>query len=905
MSQPISSPLLSKNVMTHRDSQPGSEGAQSMTWDDLQHRCAEQELALRELTRMLQRELAITGGESGLLMPHSISELQSIIKEKDEAIVYLQDVNSNKRDELASALEKVNESDSRSDTVNQLKATIQARNEGIAYLRGEVAEKQRRLVRVEKELNKARKQAAKLEKSLLKSTKEFQKAISQMQSTRLWKLRQAFQSFNRFTYAIRHPKKFFSKDTAGDPGASSLVKPEVSARTAELEAFPVPVVSPVLDAYESLQLLPTIPGEALHAVLNLPQTPVKPGSIDIISFSIVDWEFRFQRPQQIMAEFAAQGHRVFYISTSRFLPADAFPRFELRELRSNVFEVSLAAERHPDVYGESIFGDNGDSIMASLAELRRMLKIEQAVSYVSVPSWGSLATETRSRWSWQVLYDCMDEWEDFDAMHPVISESEKKLVPACDLLVVTAQKLYEKWQSYHKPTLLARNGVDYDFYERSYRPNTLLSELARPVIGYYGGIANWFDEELMFHIAQQRPQWTFVLVGGVFGIDMSRIEALPNVRMLGQQPYETMPLYLYHFDVCIIPFKINAITEATDPVKFYEYISWGKPVVSVELPELDQYRSHLYLAADQEDFVRKLDAAVAENDPELVEQRRQLAQQHTWRERVNCIKQSLVEVTPLASIIIVTYNNLSLTRLCLESLLRNTDYPRYEIIVVDNHSLDDTAGFLHFMERSYPHLRVIYNEENRGFAAANNQGLALAKGERLILLNNDTIVPPGWLERLLRHLNETTVGLVGPVTNFVGNEAKVMVDYETWHEMEKFARYHCWQHDGQSAEIHMLAMFCLAMRRDVYEKIGPLDEQFGIGMFEDDDYAMRARAAGLQVICAADVFVHHFGQASFSKLIDTGDYDPLFSRNRALYEAKWNTTWTPHVNQPLQYINRF
>lgn len=254
----------------------------------------------------------------------------------------------------------------------------------------------------------------------------------------------------------------------------------------------------------------------------------------------------------------------------------------------------------------------------------------------------------------------------------------------------------------------------------------------------------------------------------------------------------------------------------------------------------------------------------------------------------------LEQTVPRASIVVVTYNNLALTKLCVESIFRNTTYPNYELILVDNNSSDGTQAYLQELAARCPEIQVIQNEQNYGFAHANNQGLVRARGKYFVLLNNDTIVPAGWLGRLLHHLADLRVGLVGPVTNFAGNEACVPTSYNTWSEVEAFARVRAQLYAGQSAYIEVLAMFCVAFTCQIYQEIGPVDEEFGMGLFEDDDYTLRVRQKGYEIVCALDTFVHHFGQAAFRQLIQDGTYNTLFEANRRRYETKWNVKWMPH-----------
>jgi GT2 family glycosyltransferase len=251
-----------------------------------------------------------------------------------------------------------------------------------------------------------------------------------------------------------------------------------------------------------------------------------------------------------------------------------------------------------------------------------------------------------------------------------------------------------------------------------------------------------------------------------------------------------------------------------------------------------------------------------------------------------------------ASIIVVAPDGLVFTRLCVESVLLDPDDYDLELLVVDNGSTDGTREYLAAISERDSRVRVLRNEVDLGFGMAVNQGLEAAVGDVLVVLNNDTIAPPGWLSRLVPHLERPTIGLVGPTTNRCGNEAEVDAPYSRYGEMVQLAARRAVEHDRVSFDIDVATLFCAAMRRDVYERVGNLDERFEVGLFEDDDYSGRVREAGYRVVCAEDAFLHHFGEATFGNLVPTGRYGELFEANKSRFEEKWGHSWQPHLRRP-------
>lgn len=625
-----------------------------------------------------------------------------------------------------------------------------------------------------------------------------------------------------------------------------------------------------------------------------PGFPAVPaGRHDVVVFSIIDWDFRFQRPQQLALQHGRAGHRVFYLSTTRFLPADG-PPWTLAWKAKNVVEIALRARRPLDLYGGVLEAADLASLEESLSDLLERLAMGDVVAHVQIPFWTPLVLRLRERFGWRVVYDCMDEWENFPGIGRAVLDQEEALVRSADLTLATAHRLHEKLVPRAARLALVQNGVDLEHYQRHFADSAILGDVARPVIGYYGALASWVDVELLEKIARRFPAATLVLAGGVFDLDLSRIERLPNVRLLGQRPYEEMPLLLWQFDACIIPFKVNEITEATNPVKLYEYLSGGKPVVSPRLSELLPFEDLCYLADGHESFLAGLEHALAEPaDEPRREARRAAARSNDWKERHAAIQKALEETVPLVSVVVVTYGGLPLTRRCLESLLAGETWPRFEVLVVDNASPDGTREYLRSLDD--PRLRIFLQEKNLGFPKANNVALAEARGEIVVLLNNDTVVPPGMIGRLVQPLQrDPRIGLVCATTNFCGNEARVEPDYEDLRDLPRFAAGRQRRHAGRLLDLRVAAMYCVAARRAVIEEVGPLDEAFGIGMFEDDDYSLRVSRAGYRVVCAEDAYVHHVGQGSFQTL-SKQEYEVLWQKNQTYYERKWGQRWKPHT----------
>ncbi len=614
---------------------------------------------------------------------------------------------------------------------------------------------------------------------------------------------------------------------------------------------------------------------------------------DYVVWGVIDWNFRHQRPQQLALALAAAGRRVFYISPA--LVDDKRAGFEAEALDASgqLFQIKLFAKGAPPIYSDAPSLETIAQLRRSIGEVLDWADCRQIISLVNHPFWYDMASVLPNS---RLVYDCMDYHEGFGNNAESLLQLEKQLLSEAELAITTSTWLDDAITPHAKYRALIRNAGEYEHFAKV--PDSIYHDpWGRRVIGYYGAIAEWFDLDLVESVARQHPDCSVLLVGADTVNAKSRLAKLDNVTFTGEVPYSELPHYLHGFDVCLLPFKIIPLTLATNPVKAYEYLGSGKPIVAVDLPEMAQFDGLVYAVAGKDAFLAAVSKVLSQPEPDsLVQKRKVFAQGQTWQRRAKALIEQAESVTRdvKVSVIVVTYNNIDLTHACLESIDKYSQYEPLEIIVVDNASNDGTPEFLSEWVANGQNRRLILNDDNRGFAAANNQGLAVANGEYLVLLNNDTYVTLGWIRTLVRHLQrDKTIGLIGPVTNNIGNEAKIDITYDGMDEMRLKSATYTRRRIGQTYPLRTAAFFCVMMPRATCERVGTLDEAFGRGFFEDDDYCRRIEQLGLRVVCAEDVFIHHQLSASFDKLKQQ-DRQKLFEDNKKIYEAKWGA-WVPHA----------
>jgi glycosyltransferase involved in cell wall biosynthesis len=215
-----------------------------------------------------------------------------------------------------------------------------------------------------------------------------------------------------------------------------------------------------------------------------------------------------------------------------------------------------------------------------------------------------------------IVYHCVDEFSQFTGTDAAaISAMEARLAARADLVLVSAGPLLETKRRHNPETFLVTHGVEVEHFAVALDPATAiprdLGEREQPVVGFFGLIEDWVDLDLVAALAAARPGWSFILIGKI-ATDVSMLRGLANVELLGWRSYRDLPRYCKGFDAALLPFRINELTLAANPLKLREYLAAGLPTVATDIPEAARLSPLVQVGRDAEELLAHLDAAVAQ-----------------------------------------------------------------------------------------------------------------------------------------------------------------------------------------------------------------------------------------------------------------------------------------------------
>jgi glycosyltransferase involved in cell wall biosynthesis len=244
-----------------------------------------------------------------------------------------------------------------------------------------------------------------------------------------------------------------------------------------------------------------------------------------------------------------------------------------------------------------------------------------------------------------LVYHCADDYAHMRGFPSTLPDLEAELCRWADVVITTSATLCHERRRWNPNTHWIPNGADVNHFAQRVAPASELRDLQRPIVGFVGGLSQWVDVQLVYNLALARPEWTFALVGPVT-IDVSPIRDLTNVRLLGPRPYAELPAYLAAMDVGLIPFRQDPVTYHADPIKAYEYLAAGLPVVATDLPALRRLDHVIRLADSSQSFLDQVRAALAEGRDTRADARRAEAACHSWAtrfERIDALIRATLE----------------------------------------------------------------------------------------------------------------------------------------------------------------------------------------------------------------------------------------------------------------------
>lgn len=328
--------------------------------------------------------------------------------------------------------------------------------------------------------------------------------------------------------------------------------------------------------------------------------------------SIVNYTYLFQRPQQIMRRFGKEGFDAIFYNNGATL--DGCTQYKKPELVDENLTVV------PQNYGSRKYEGN-------------------CVFYNSFPGYATKAIDFKAKVS---IFDCIDEPVGIFS-HWNIGGSWEYAVESADIVLASAQKLYDNIKAIRKDVVLVPNGCDFEHFRWNRKWNRRPKEYEKldgPIITFCGAIAPWLDHQLIYDVAKYYPEFNFVMVGALYDMDYS--DSPENIHVLGHKPYQDLPPYLHYSDVLTIPFDINnPVIEATNPIKLWEYLATGKPIVTTNIPEVTM--DCVYKTRTKNQYMKFIERSMKVHTEEKRGKSVKIARQNSWTERVQRIVKKLEE----------------------------------------------------------------------------------------------------------------------------------------------------------------------------------------------------------------------------------------------------------------------
>jgi glycosyltransferase involved in cell wall biosynthesis len=358
--------------------------------------------------------------------------------------------------------------------------------------------------------------------------------------------------------------------------------------------------------------------------------------IEIIVLSQVPWDYLWQRNHHTMAIISRQA-KVLYCCPIPTVTA-AKERKSRDALAAKHFNENLMHFR-PLV----LWGDSRSSLVRALnrlilsAAVRRHASSngmggKRRVLWFYYPTFGTLAGHLDEDF---VVYDIQDEYSAFSWFPRDTVQREQSLLTRCDLVFTGTLQLWKRKKQYNPNMFFVQCGVESDHFRKALNGDTEIPHdmagIAKPVFGYFGLVDARVDMGMLEAVASRRPDWTFVLIGPCHVEKRS-----PNILLTGRREYNELPAYLKAFDICMIPFVMNANTKNLNPTKLLEYFASGRPVISAPIPDVVDLYSHLVeIAATPEEFIAAADRLLTENGRGRSEEMQKEAAENSWEGMVN------------------------------------------------------------------------------------------------------------------------------------------------------------------------------------------------------------------------------------------------------------------------------